>query len=219
MNNLQVTAYLNSGIAVTDKWSPNLDALLYFLWLDGRGLANPNANAKNLIKADIPIDKVIINDKLLYKVSSPIYKVQNEQIIRYRKQWDYQDKHLNWGKKKAKVDTSQGQFKNWDLPLKIIETNRIDWYCVGDKLEIERLLNSCTHLGKKRSQGKGQILRWNVQVIDCDKSFYFEGQIMRPIPTNCVNPDILKGTFDVMQWAFTPPYFLPENRTLCVMPN
>lgn len=218
MENLQITVQLNSGIAVTDKWSPNLDALLYFLCLDERGLANPNANAKKYIKADIPLDKVVINDKVLYKVSSPIYQVKNEEIIRYRKRWDNQDKHLNWGKKKAKVDTSQGQFKNWDLPLKIIETNRIDWYCVGDKLEIDRLLNNCSHLGKKRSQGKGQILNWKITTINKDRSFYWQGKIMRPIPVDCLNSDMLKGTFDVMKWAFTPPYFLPEHKAICAMP-
>ena len=41
---------------------------------------------------------------------------------------------------------------------------------------------------------------------------------MRPIPVDCVNPEMLKEACNVMQWAFTPPYFLPENKALCVMP-
>lgn len=219
MKNLQVTAYMSSPIAVTDNWSPNLDAILYFLWLEERGLSNPNATAENYIKAEIPLAEETIKGKLLYKVSSPQYQSKIEQNTRYRKRWDNQDKHLNWGKKKAKVDTSQGQFKNWDLPLRLIETSRIDWFCVGESTEISRLLANCFNLGKKRSQGKGQVLKWDIKESEEDKSFYWKGRLMRPIPVDCVNINKIKNTYNVMHWAYTPPYFLPEHKDLCAMPN
>ena len=221
MENLQITAFMATSIAITDKWSPNLDALLYWLWLNERGLANPNANAKNFIKAEIPIKEVEEKGFSFYAVSSPLYQTKSKFTIRYRKRWDNQDKHLNWGNKKAKVDTSQGQFKNGDLPLLLVETKRIDWFCVGCKDEIERLLSSCTHLGKKRSQGKGQVLRWQIKLIECDHSLYYENKLMRPLPVELINPNQLRGgvTFDLMQWAYKPPYFLPEHKTICAMPN
>lgn len=218
-------------IAVSDRWSPSLDALLEWLWLDERGLALPNPDLTNIIQADLPLFKGEIKGEWYWCVSSPYYLQQSEQITRYRKRWDYQDKHLDWGKKKAKVNTSEGVTKSYDLPLKLVETPRIDWFAVGDKEEIERLLFLCDFIGKKRSQGKGQVCRWEVREIEGDYSLWdVYGNLARPMPLSLIGavagtPPFNGGAcYDfvnncgIMNWGWRTPYWLPANQNLCLMP-
>jgi len=217
MDNLQVTAYLSTPLS-TDLFSPNLDALLYRLWLEEKGLYNPNVKrTEDVIKADVPIKLIEEKGYQYYSVSAPHFIILNEQNTRYRRRWDYQEHHCDFGKKKAKVDTQQGNTKSCDLPLRLIETNRIDWFCNGDKSEIDRLLSSVTNIGKKISQGFGQVFRWQSQVVEDDFSVWQDKRLMRILPAELI-PEHLKERYPLRAWTYHPPYFLPENKALCAMP-
>lgn len=216
MRNLQVTAHLATAIAVSDNWSPMLDGLLQWLWLDMRGLAHPDPKANQIIKAPIPLRKDCIKGVEFWACSSPFYQILGEEKTRFRKRWDYQDKALNWGKKKAKINTSEGTTKSYDLPLRVVETPRIDWFCVGSPDSLLALLNQCHNLGKKRSQGKGQVYRWEVTEIENDWSLYRYGRLTRPFPLELVDDPM---GYDMMRWGWNPPVWLSQNQVTCLMPN
>lgn len=216
MENLQVTAYLATPLAVSDNWSPSLDALLEYLWLDERGLLSPHPTKKDLIKSDIPLREDTIKEESFYACSSPFYLIEKEQKDQHVGRWDYQDRHLNWGKKKARVDTQQGHTKSFVLPIRLINTPRIDWFCVGEINEIYRLLSGCTNLGKKRSYGKGQVYRWEVKEISEDWSREKHGRLTRPLPVTLV--DDWDG-YNIMRWGWRIPSWLPESLAVCAMPN
>ena len=220
MKQLQITAFMNTPLSVNDSWSPNLDAILYYFWLKKEGLFQPNVNPDNYIKAEIPLAEIEIDNVSFYKVSSPMYQVKRTQSMRYRKRWDNQDKHIEWGKQKAKIKTAEGHSKNWDLPLRLVETNRIDWFAEGNAMAIEELLADCKHLGKKRSQGKGLVRKWAIKQIQKDKTIVFNEKIMRPIPVS-VASHFLQDTSKqkTLYWAYKPPYFLPDNQANCFMPD
>lgn len=216
MLNFQITAHLATPLAVSDNWSPSLDALLEYLWLDERGLISPHPTKENLIKSDIPLREDTIKGESFWACSSPFYCLQKEQIDRFRKRWDYQDRCLDWGKKKAKVDTQQGKTKSYDLPLRLVLTPRLDWFAVGDIDKVRSLLSNCTNIGKKRSYGKGQVYQWEVKEVEVDWSLKKDGRLTRPLPATLV--DHWDGC-QILRWGWRNPSWLPENVAVCVMPS
>lgn len=218
MNNLQVTAHLATALSVTDDWSPSLEALLEYLWLDDKGLALPNPSAENLFKAELPLRMDNLKGQDFWACSSPFYLKEAQQIDKYRKRWDYQDKHLDWGKKKQKVNTSEGVTKSYDMPLKLINTSRLDWFLVGDRNKVERLLSSCTAIGKKRSYGKGQVYRWEVKEVEHDWSLTRNDRLTRAIPIDLVHDKLDLTGYNFLRWGWKNPSWLPESIALCVMP-
>lgn len=217
MINLQVTAKLATPIAVSDSWSPRLDNLLCWLWLDTQGLVSPDPRAGQLIEADIPLQRRTIKQTEFWACSAPFYQSIGEQKIKYRKRWDYQEYHCDWGKKKAKVNTQEGPTKAYDLPLRLLEIPRIDWFCVGNLSDTKELLSRCSHLGKKRSQGKGQVYQWEVREFEHDWSLWKDGLLTRPFPIELIENVGSYPKINMMEWGWKSPAWLPENRSICMM--
>jgi len=217
---LQITAFLACGIAVYEDWSPQLEGLLIYQILKKKNLVTPNPSFKEArknmetISPEIPLEQW----EGIYKCSAPVYRYKCEETTKFRKRWE-PDGRVNWGKRKAKFDTSQGAEKSYDLPLFVRLTPRIDWFAMGDCSEIERLLSGVTGIGKKRSHGYGQVIRWEVKEIKDDWSLVRDGQLMKPIPTELFPQLGLPLSHDFLQWGYKPPVWLPENKTLCVMPR
>jgi CRISPR type IV-associated protein Csf3 len=216
--NIQVTAHLSSPFFAYDDWSPSLDSLLEYLWLDERGLITPNPSASSLITADIPLEKGTIGTEWYWKVSSPCYAIKAQTQDRFRKRWDYQESSLNWGKRKPKWSTSEGAEKSYDLPVFLRHTDRIDWFAVGDPVKVLSLLEKCSGIGKKRSYGYGQIAKWEVKPIENDYHLWRNGQLMRSIPTEGWATDV-PHELAIMRWAWRPPGWLHANQTMCFMPT
>ena len=141
-------------------------------------------------------------------------------ILTDSKRWDYQEHALNWGKRKAKWETSQDAEKSYDLPLYCINISALYWYIVGDKQELERLLKQCNYIGKKRSYGNGQVSQWDVIPIESDYHLFKDGNLMRPMPYKLIAPLLDKKIkYDLLQWGWKPPVNIPENQSLCALPT
>lgn len=110
--------------------------------------------------------------------------------------------------RRGKVVTKSGKYKGYRMPVFTRHALAVRWYAVGDKAETERLLNFCTNLGKKSSQGYGSILEWTVDAIEDDYSVRGRGgQLMRAVPSES---GLLTG--------FRPSYWSPENQAICQLP-
>lgn len=222
MDNLQVIAHMANPLVAYDDWSPSLDALLEYMLLDRLNLITPNptdADAEKnlpLIFDKMPLARPILKDEWYWAVSSPHYIENHQQTSRYRKRWDYQEHHLDWGKKRAKVSGSEGHFKAYDLPRYDREMQTIHWFCVGDANKISDLLQSVTHLGKKRSQGCGQVHKWEVIPFEYDWHLWRGDKLARPMPVNMIDPP---QAINMMQWGWRPPTWLATNKTMCFMPT
>lgn len=221
MQSLRITAHLATPFVVYDAFSPSLDAIIEWYWLKERGLASPNPDSDSLVQADLPLLKGDIQGEWYWCVSSPHYLLEGQQTTRMRRRWDCHDKHLDWGGKRAKFSTSEGHTKGYDLPNYLRSTPQIDWFAVGDRDEILRLLQQCTGIGKKLSQGFGQVIRWEVQEFDQDWHLWgAAGQLMRPIPVQLLTQEI-PGKIDgitILRWGWRPPARLPCNQEVCAMP-
>lgn len=227
MKPLKITAHLGTAIACYDNWSPSLDALLEWLILDQLNLASPNPTPKqveasrSIVDAQMPLASGSIMGEWYWQVSSPCYRVVSEYTDRYRKRWDYHDRNLEWGKRKAKWSTSEGGEKSYDLPLYCRNVESITWYGVGNREEITALLQNCNYIGKKRSYGNGQVLQWEVEEIADDWHLWRQGKLMRPIPYRLLfsQSQILISEPVLLQWGWRPPAWLNSNKELCVMPQ
>ena len=224
MDPLKVTAHLSIGnIAVFEDHSPALDSLLEWLILDRLGMAAPNptpaeVEASRPIVADhMPLAQGSLAGNWYWQTSGPCYRIHAESTDRFRKRWQpgADTPEPNWGKRKAKVEGSQGPEKSYDLPLYVRTTPAIHWYCVGDKAGIEDLLSGCAGLGKKRAYGYGQVHHWEVSTHDHDWHLWRENTLMRCIPLDAVDRP---ADFGILQWGWRPPAWLPANRILCAMP-
>lgn len=224
MQSLKVTAHLSSPIAVYDDYSPAIDSLLEWLLLDRLNLISPNPtpeqvdSTREIIEAQLPLERGSINGEWYWQASSPCYIIQIEQADRYRKRWEPgQDGCIDWGKRKAKWNTSEGAEKSYDLPLYLRSTPIMTWYVVGDRAVILDLLQDCRGLGKKRSYGYGQITKWDVEPHEDDWHLWRDGQLMRSIPIAAMPTD-RPTDFAILNWGWRPPAWLHSNKTRCAMP-
>lgn len=227
MQNLKISAIMANDIAVCDDWSPDFPSLIEYLLLARAGLACPNPTrsqieaSRSFVEQNMPIEMGSLQGEWYWKASAPCYTYTIEQQDRFRKRWDYHDRNLDWGKRKAKWSGSEGAEKNYDLPLFLRNPQVITWFAVGDKDAIASRLDSCKGIGKKRSIGNGQILRWDIQEIAEDRHLFYQGNLMRVVPYRLLfaQPEILQQSTVLLNWGWRPPVWLLENRELCVMPR
>lgn len=220
MEPLKVTAHLRTGV-ISDQWLP-LDAILLYqanretlgpevATLPG-GIDIPGMNA-------LPLGIIHPGRKLWYYACSwarpqPWWVAEGRD--HWNKRFDQGFAHLvDFKGRRGKVIIEQGQYRAYHMPVFYRVADRVRWYCVGDKIEIEALLSTVTHLGKKRSQGWGRVIRWEVESWTEDWSVWREGKLTRGVPADDVMD---KGVFDFIHYGLRPSYYQPENQILLAKP-
>lgn len=218
---LRVTAYCATPLAATDDWSPSLDALLVKLLLDERGLASSNPDPEEVerntpvINENMPITRGELEGCGWYwQTSGPCYLYDWQTQATIYRRWDMQEQHLDWGGRRRNWSTSEGRTKSWTVNLYERNVKRIDWYCVGDAGEVLRLLSFCDGIGAKSRC----IVRWEVGEMAEDWHLWRGGEIMRPVPRDWYL-SISNVPCRLIQWAWRPPTFLPQNKAICAMPS
>jgi hypothetical protein len=105
--------------------------------------------------------------------------------------------------------TTRGVFKEYRVPMSILNCATLTAHCIANKAELYRLLSTyITFLGKKSAQGAGYVLDWQVEV---DESATTLNDILsrRPVPSQYFG----KPYGPLGGW--TPPYwFRPWHKTL-----
>ena len=204
---LRITAFPRCGI-VTDGTLPLDGILLYYAMREAYGEQDTTASGQVLQRlVDLPLAKRGTDPHWYYACSFAQWGNYTEGgdywVKRFR---NNHEELIDFGGKRGKVIIEQGQYKNYRMPVFYRHALRIEWYAVGDKNTIMRLLAPCTHIGKKTSQGWGRV-DWRIEECESDWSEWgAEGQQMRPLPAKA---GILTG--------IRPPYWLPVHQTLCRM--
>ncbi|UFP97187.1 hypothetical protein [Gloeobacter morelensis] len=221
---LRVTAHLASSVCVMDDWSPSLDALLEWAWFDERGIS-VSPTSETVQTADLPVARGGDPDRYpggwWWCVSSPHYTQALQQTDWATKRWEADLIYpVDWGRRKATIQTACGPEKSYRLPIFLRSSERIDWWLLGEPTAIKRLLERVTGLGRRRNIGYGQILSWQVCLANNDWHLVGpEGQLMRPIPVGAASLNAEWNNQPRMLWAPHPPGWMPQNWTLCLMPT
>lgn len=119
---------------------------------------------------------------------------------------------------KKKINVGSGQYKMYDMPMPTMWAESWTFYANGNIDEVRRLLTShISAIGKKCSQGFGQIKHITVEPSEHGWSVIKDGVPMRPIPVSGA------GEFEmdcdvVMYYAYRAPYWHRLNMTQCYMP-
>lgn len=205
---LKITAHLLDGrIASTDLMLP-LDSLLAWAWIAKHRpeLLNVTmADYSNVFQPPLPLDRIETEGTWYYACSFACADPKAEIRSYWNKRFDATEAEqaVDFGKWKAKVNKQAGLYRGHHSPLCIFLLPKLEWYARGNRAEVESLLSSITHLGKKRSQGYGLVREWEVEIWPQDLSW------LRPVP----NPD---GD-EIM--GVHAPYWLIQDHVRVSWPN
>lgn len=130
--------------------------------------------------------------------------------------------HLQWA---GKINVKTGRYKAYKMPLSLVVAPELCFYALGDGEKIAGLLGEISHVGKKSSQGWGEVVRWKVEPCPIDLSVKDEqGRPMRAIPDVAARKAALDPAFAaeetrrVMEVAYRPPYH-QRKREWCLVPD
>lgn len=132
-------------------------------------------------------------------------------VARWRKQWD--DEHddlLDFGGKVPKVELRHGRMRAWDMPLVVCALPRLSWIAWGDSNAVRELLEEITAIGKKPSQGYGEVASWAVERDDTVTREMVARR--RPVPV-----EVCTWEGERLSLPARPPYWMREWRTECVL--
>jgi hypothetical protein len=154
----------------------------------------------------------------IYHASIGIY---NNPILKkntfFKRFTDKETYHLTPKQRKGKIRTNSGYYKDFMINMPIVITNKVTFYCNGDKQHISRLLQNLTNIGKKTSIGGGHIKKITIKETETDYSFYKEGHCIKPIPKHLDTLPIQQG--DIWKRVtYKPPYWDSSKSELCRVP-
>ena len=97
-----------------------------------------------------------------------------------------------------------------------INTQTIFWDVEGDYNQIHQLLQNAMFIGKKRTAGYGEIAEWKFKDGSNDGLLSSDNKPLRPIPVHLYKGD---KTLPIVDAAWKPAYWNPENRAACYAPE
>lgn len=123
--------------------------------------------------------------------------------------------HIDFNGRVEKIIIEQGQYKAYHMPLSTLVCDKVVWYVYGDIEQVASLLQGISGIGKKRVQGEGAVLRWEVEPCAEDWSEWRDGELMRPIPGPLVDKEQIRPLL-IQHIAFRAPQWHPLNQAMCV---
>jgi len=211
---LQVDCHLLAPAAISGYLC--LDGLLaWAVWQTALGPDGANVPTNNGVIYEIPLPLAQVGS--VWAASAALYPAgRAERVTRYRRRWPDDPYTEQWAQLPKKLITFGFDFKDKDLPVPLTVTSLVRWYARGDKAAVEQLLQLVTHLGKRHAAGTGRIGRWEVTEIEEDRSIWWDGRLMRPVPIEEV--DANHGRYDVGFESFRPPYWHRGRYVECAVP-
>ncbi len=113
---------------------------------------------------------------------------------------------------RGKVIVEQGEYKAYHMPVYYRAALWVEWYAVGDRQEINQLLQTVTHIGKKTVQGWGRVYQWQISPFSDDYSVWYGNRLMRGIPANEA-PGFSSGVYGIR-----PSYWNKANQMMLALP-
>lgn len=148
-------------------------------------------------------------------VCSKLFLINDkESTTFYTKRFEMSDLHLIKTKTKN-IDTGRGYAKNYHNHLQYKVADRGIFYAVGNMESIKHLLiNNITNIGKKSSQGYGEVLSWSFKEI-AKFEWIRDNKLVRNIPAEIFekSKELCKANVDVAYAykSIVPPYWRNEK--------
>lgn len=215
---LHVRAYLRTPV-IADRWLPLDGVLLYQAHRDKMGpriVTIPGDYTCNGVSTLPLAIEHPGRHNWYYRCSWAQWSHDVEGCDYWNKRFDAKFAYLvDFQGKRGKVMIQKGQYKAYHMPVFYRAALWVEWWCVGDKAEIECLLSTVTHLGKKQTQGWGRVSQWQIASVAEDWSIWHEGQLMRGIPAEEVTDQSVRLAY----YGIRPSYWKQSNQRPLAMPN
>jgi CRISPR type IV-associated protein Csf3 len=217
---LRITAHLRTNV-IADRWLP-LDGILLYqacrAQLGPQAMTTPGGMDNPLGASTLPLAIIHPGRREWYYACSwaqpqPWWVTEGQDHWNKRIDVGFADL-IDFQGRRGKVIVEQGAYKAYHMPVFYRVADRIDWYCVGDRIEIERLLSTVTHLGKKAAQGWGRVREWVIESWPVDWSAWREGHLTRGVPL-----EDAAGARDLLLYGVRPSYYRSNNQMLLVLPD
>lgn len=225
--NFKAIAHMRSSIATIDHIildsiisAAKAKEILKEEFYTGRNIAGTEDEIRSML------DPILDKQHGVYCTSIGIGD-NREYVGSWSKRWDDKNDDIVKfrGKGKERVDIGAGFYKNYHMPLVLKSYKTIMFYVRGDMQEIRRLLeNYIFYLGKKGSQGYGQIRKWEFKEVKENWSIWKNNEPTRPIPVEACNGYIecsMKNQkqINVRQHPVIPPYWRQDHTEMCIVPK
>jgi hypothetical protein len=214
MQTYKIIFKINTPIAFTD--TPLFDGILSYAY--AREVLGDKFTQKLSLNESIDFSGMPVEMEDGYFIASKMFwdeKAAVEHTQRWRKRWaNKRDSLADFGKLKRKVRVDSGEFKSYDIPLSCLSVPEVWFYFkTGNVEEVSRLLEKWVYfIGKKRSQGYGEVADFAIEKSDYDFPIGF-----RPIPADLIDISNLQGKINVRYCSWKPPYWEPGNFSDCIV--
>jgi len=208
---LVVTVTLRSAITLPPGGGLALDGLLASVVALEQGLV---AGFGEMVRPEIPIAESACKRFHLASYAMigdvPVYERRfvNRRPIAAEAQMFGDSKRLN---------ITAGVNKGYRIPQQTAHVRSVTWFAIGDLEEVRRLLQHVTHLGKKRSVGRGAIETWRIE--PCPEMWdgfpvVRDGKPLRALPSDY--PGLTSPK--LRQVTLTYPYWEARRAEVCAVP-
>ncbi len=202
---------------------PDPKDVLYFARLPLEMRGAPDASVERLQTGEVWYHRGqgIADESLWYwACSSAQIEVKGRDTQYWNKRFDTQaslSDRIDFGGRVEKILIEQGRYKAYHMPLPTLVTDKVTWYAYGDMEAVADVLIAIVAMGKKRVQGNGHVLRWEITPMDEDYSLWHDDRLMRPVPGPLLRGIQWDIPFNLQHSAFRAPQWHAANQALCVV--
>lgn len=232
MEPLRITAHLATGYACAAPWGIALDGLLASelraeqknqLHADGKPIIGA-MESDNPPDLPLPLARCTLDTTWHWAATcgAPTDPDVRPDIHTWTSRVDHRHLEHTTTSLPRTIPERQGRYKATRMPLLVTPARSITWHAVGEPDRIADILDGITAIGKKRSQGEGHVLRWEVLVVDVDPFMaghcWPDGTLGRPTPPGCLrgHPELATRQGRA---GIRPPYMHPSRRGDAFLPD
>ena len=216
---LRIRAWLRTGV-IADRQLPLDGILLYQAHRDKDGpqAATIPGDYSCPSVSTLPLDIVHPGRKnWYYRCSWAWWSHDVEGRDYWNKRFDTGYASLvDFDGRRGKILIEEGKYKAYHMPIFYRAALWVEWYCVGDRAEIEHLLSTATHIGKKGAQGWGRVVQWEIAPHANDWSVVRDGRLMRGVPID--DAQALSVQFGRAHYGIRPSYWNRSNQMWLAVP-
>lgn len=212
MEPLTVHIHLQPGSRIAGYDPVNLDNLLARAVVDDAtgGWGLPNEPGAYLLPVPLLCVWRSDNGHPLWAATQFVPDGLSARDVAY---WHKRAQSGNWtGTKSGKfsIRSTSGRYMERRVPLPTVVA--FEWVasCVGNATEIGRLLARITHVGKRRSNGFGEVRRWEIRQAETFR-LIADGALTRPLPAAAIEllPEGVLPVGEPAPVGWTPPQWKP----------
>ena len=201
---LVVTAHMATGIAHASPWAPSLDGILAAeLWHQYKREsppAEPALDAANPPDLDLPLARCTTTPTLWHWAATcawPDPVPSTPHVNTWTGRVDHRALEQLSPDLPKVISDRQGRYRARCMPLLVTPCRTLTWHAIGHRNAVAAILAGVHAIGKKRAQGEGVVLSWDVtEAPHLDRfaasHLYPTGKLGRPTPPACLHarPDL-----------------------------